>query len=134
MKKIPVSQDDWEWFGKSGHYICGQWCRFHLCTKVGKYLISTVGEYVHPRHGKGVEQDEAAWLAENSPGEDIGYNRKYETMVFIAGEMCNNLKCDCGQPKHDGSELDFAGYNMAGEATRGHLEMCRKYANLKELG
>jgi hypothetical protein len=34
------------WFGHAGHFICAEWCRFHLCTQVGPYLISTVGEYV----------------------------------------------------------------------------------------
>lgn len=124
----PISQNDWEWFGRAGHYICGRWCRFHLCTKVGKYLISSVGEYVHPRHGKGIEQAEAEWLQENWPGEDIGYDRKYETMVFFAGKRCIEPDCNCGQPTHDGGQLECEGYNTAKDATIGHMEMCRKYA------
>ena len=43
---IPVS--DWIWFGTPGHFICANYCRFHLCTRVGDYLVSTVGEYVPP--------------------------------------------------------------------------------------
>ena len=41
-----INKADWEWYGNAGHFICGHSCRFHLCTKVGSYLISTVGEYV----------------------------------------------------------------------------------------
>ena len=36
----------WKWFGHAGHLCVGRWCQFHLCTSVGKYLVSTVGEYV----------------------------------------------------------------------------------------
>ncbi len=88
-----ILQIDWEWFGNAGHFMCARWCRFHLCTKVGNYLISTVGEYVHPCHGMGNDAKEAKWLEENYPGEDIGANRKYETMVFLAGERCVSVGC-----------------------------------------
>ena len=33
-----------KWFGSPGHFICSFDCRFHLCTQVGDYLVSTVGE------------------------------------------------------------------------------------------
>jgi hypothetical protein len=123
-----ITQDKWEWFGNVGHFICGRWCRFHLCTKVGKYLISTVGEYVHPRHSKGSELAEIKWLQKNWPGEDIRYQKKYETMVFVAGERCAIKGCDCGLPSIGGEELDMMGYNTAGEATRGHMELCLKWS------
>lgn len=124
-----ISEKDWKWFGCAGHFICGQWCRFHLTTQIGNYLISTVGEYVHPRHSQGSENIENKWLKKNWPGEDIGYNRKYETMVFrITNIKCNNEKCGCGIPGIDPSELDFRGYNLAGDAMQGHIEMCYKYA------
>src|SRR5919106_127620 len=38
-----------KWFGHAAHFICGRWCRFHLATQVGDYLVSTVGEY-WPEH------------------------------------------------------------------------------------
>ena len=117
---------DWEWFGSAGHFICGQWCRFHLTTKVGPWLISTVGEYVHPRHSGGSELKEDEWLKENWPGEDIGCDRKYETMVFRAGEPC---ECGCGMPRIDGGEeRNCAGYNDAKSAREGHIKMCENYS------
>jgi hypothetical protein len=95
---------------------------------VGRYLVSTVGEYVHPRHSGAGEQAEAKWLKENWPGEDIGWGRKYETMVFRAGKKCDAKDCGCGLPSISGQELDSYGYNKRGDADRGHLKMCRKWA------
>ena len=119
---------EWRWFGHSGHFICGMWCRFHLMTLVGDYIVSTVGEFVHPRHSAGSEQTEAEWWKKNMPGEDIGAGRKYETMVFLAGEPCNAEGCSCGLPRISGAELDFGGYNTAGDATQGHMGLCKKWA------
>jgi hypothetical protein len=123
---------NWNWFGHVGHFICGRWCRFHLTTQVGEYLVSTIGEYIHPSDSAGSEVKEAEWLKKNYPGRDIGYNRKYETMVFKAGPPCNAKDCHCGQPSIDGSELDSLGYNNAKDATEGHYLMCEKYDALQE--
>ena len=127
MKHPP---ETWKYFGNPGHFICARWCRYHLCTQVGPFLVSTVGEFVHPRHGKGSEILEAKWLKDNWPGEEIGCDRKYETMVFEAGTPCEAEGCDCGLPSPaDLSELDVAGYNVPGDAARGHHEMCLKWAD-----
>jgi hypothetical protein len=123
-----ISHDKWEWFGVVGHYICGQWCRFHLATMVGPWLVSTIGEYVHPLHSKGNEKDEAEWMRVNWPGEDIGCGRKYETMVFKAGARCTKKGCECNMPAIGGSELDIHGYQTRGQAQAGHLQMCKKWS------
>lgn len=125
LVKTPI--EDWKWFGVAGHFICGQWCRFHLCTQVGNYLVSTVGEYVHPRHSEGSELKENEWLKKNWPGEDIGAERKYETMVFLAGPVCTDKDCNCGMPRASG-ELDFKGYNRRKDAQEGHYKMCLKFS------
>lgn len=130
----PVPRDEWQWFGHAAHFICGRWCRFHLATQVGPWLVSTVGQYVHPRHGKGTEVGESAWLAKNPNGEEIGFGRFYETMVFRAGEPCTAKDCGCGLPTlADASEQDSSGYNDAGAATRGHYAMCDKWAAVSAL-
>lgn len=111
MKK---TESKWKWFGHAGHLCVGHACRFHLCTKVGKYLVSTVGEYYgHPEAEK---------------PQEIGYGRLFETMVFRAGKPCALAECGCGLPEISGSEIDFGAYNKAGDAARGHMKMCRKYA------
>lgn len=118
-------ENTWKWYGKSGHFICGEWCRFHLCTVVGPFLVSTIGEYVHPRHSGGGETAEREYLKDHPYGEEVGYQRFYETMVFIAGEPCT---CGCGQPRVDGHDLDFRGYNDPLSASEGHRELCSKWA------
>lgn len=123
-----IPTKDWKWFGNPGHFICSCWCRFHLCTQVGVYLISTVGEYVHPRHSKGNEQDDTDWWKKNWPGENVGAGRKYETTVFEAGEICGVENCLCGIPAIGGDPLDFSGYNLRRDAAQGHLAMCQKWA------
>lgn len=60
--------------------------------------------------------------------ETVGCDRKYETMVFRAGNPCSRKGCDCGVPEIASDELDFAPYNTAGEARDGHMAMCKKWA------
>ena len=109
----------WRWFGNAGHFIGSPWCRFHMTTQVGAYLVSTVGEYFPP-HGMDLDNDMS----------NIGDKRKYETMVFHAGEPC---ACGCGLPQIDGVELDGVGYNNAKDATEGHDFMCIKWASQDDV-
>lgn len=123
VKRIPESK--WEWFGLSGHFCCGAWCRFHLCTKVGPWIVSTVGQYVHPRNSGSNEKIEREWLAANPNGEEIGLGRFYETMVFKADGVC---ECGCGQPNIVPNELDSGCYNDMVSAREGHMRLCSKWA------
>ena len=120
-----IPEKEWEWFGLSGHFICGQWCRFHMATKVGEYWISTVGLMVSPSNSGGSEQTERKYLKNNPLGDDIGCNRKFETMVFKVSGVCS---CGCGQPTFNPTQIDFEGYNETEEAREGHMKMCYKYA------
>lgn len=140
---MSVPREEWEWFGSAGHFICGRDCRFHLCTLVGPWLVSTVGEllpdssswdiYAESRgvtiEGRGDARRadfmrKVGWV-------EIGSGRTYETMVFPAGERCSDPDCDCGMPlASDWSERDAEGYNDAGSATRGHYALCEKWAAL----
>lgn len=138
-----IPRGQWQWFGNAGHLIVGQDCRFHLATKVGDYLVSTVGEYLPDSsvretiansegvvlNGKGDER--RADYMRNVGWQNIGYGRKYETMVFRIGSYCNEEECHhCGIPiPADWGELDFEGYNDAGSATRGHYKMCDAWAD-----
>lgn len=136
--KIPESK--WNWFGCAGHLIVGKDCRFHLFTKVGKFVVSTVGEYLPSESvreilakSRGVKIEGRGDARENDymrkiGYEKIGFDRLYETMVFDAGKPCRLKTCMCGAPEIDGSEKDFRGYNTAGEATKGHFEMCLKWS------
>jgi len=120
MKKEFVPSDKWIWYGHAGHLCVGHYCRFHLCTKVGQFFISTVGDYF-------------------PPGEDardtIGGGEKdfFETYVFTAkkGLKCKLNKCQCGMPNIDLHEIDGARVETAREAANLHMKMCRKYAKRK---
>jgi hypothetical protein len=129
---ISVPKSEWEWFGNVAHFVCGQWCRFHLATKVGDHLVSTIGQFIHPRHSAGSERAEVLWIKDNPNGEEIGYGRTYETMVFKAGKRCEAPGCNCGLPAISGSELDFRGYNDPGAATIGHMELCEKWSKAND--
>jgi hypothetical protein len=138
-----VLRDAWRWFGSAAHFICGSDCRFHMATLIGEYVVSTVGEYLPDSEvreilaqSRGVALEgrgdyrRADWMKKVG-FEEIGYQRKYETMVFKwTGAVCEAEGCLCGLPSVDPSELDMEGYNTAGDAARGHLALCEKWAGL----
>lgn len=139
---MKVTKDKWVWMPHPAHFICSRDCKFFLATKVGKYIVSTVGEYWPDQAVRRIHAEihDAKWYAENRDRkgddfdhvymkkfgfEEIGYGRKYETMVgdCIKSE---NACCPYVMVNH---ELDFASYNTAKDAYQGHLKMCRKFAN-----
>lgn len=140
-----IPNKDWEWYGNAAHFICGQDCRFHMATKIGDYVISTVGQLWFPKDVRVIhaEVHDPKWLSENQHlrgddfdhaymerfgYEDIGCDRKFETMVFKFKEYCTTKGCSCGLPLIVPSELDFDSYNDAKSARDGHMRMCEKYA------
>jgi hypothetical protein len=137
-----VPESEWEWFGNAGHFILGSDCRFHLNTLVGNWIISTVGEYFPDAEIReiiaqcrgilltGQGDARRADYMEKIGYEDIGYGRKYETMVFAwNGKRCD---CGCGQPSPDSfQEVEMQGSNDPIQARRGHMEFCRRYAEIE---
>jgi hypothetical protein len=127
----PVPRSEWEWFGNAGHFICASDCRFHLCTKVGPWLVSTVGEYVPDSAVQAAlrqSRKEVGMRQPRGPFEQIGCDRTYETMVFRAGQRCAAEGCGCDLPQIVPTELAMRGYDSAGDAARGHLELCEEWA------
>lgn len=112
-----IDQSQWIWYGHAGHLCVADFCRFHLATQVGKFMISTVGDY----HLPGNPQRQLLGAGENS---------FYETYVFrVVGESkCSDPTCDCGVPKIDFGEIEGIRCATAGQARKNHLRMCRKYA------
>lgn len=106
-----ASQADWKWYGYAGHFIGGKKCAFHLCTRIGLYLISTVGDYCPNGKRETLGASENSW---------------FETFVF---------HCDGEKPSGDPNILDFMEldserYEKSIEAERGHYRYCEKYAAL----
>lgn len=137
---VPIPKSEWRWYGNAGHFICANDCRFHLCTEIGDFLVSTVGQLLLDSAIREIFASErgitlegigdarrADWMRK-AGYEDIGYGRKFETMVFRAGKRCEENDCGCGLPEIDGHDLLFEGYNRADDATRGHHAMCERVA------
>jgi len=104
-----IQKSEWYWLGYAGHFIGASDCRFHLATIVGKYLVSTVGDY----HPLSLEERQI-----------IGVGRYFETMVF----KCEGLDDDLDPIMSSLQRLDSLGYNDSGDAERGHYAMCEKWA------
>lgn len=110
MRRIPESK--WKWYGYSGHFIGGSQCAYHLATRIGKFLVSTVGDY-RPRSEGGKKVQIGA-------GDDAFY----ETYVFA----CDGEE-DTGDPIiPDFTEIDGERYAESIDAERGHYRYCEKYA------
>lgn len=136
-----MKRNKWVWMGHVGHFILGHKCRFHLSTYVGKYIISTVGELWNERSVREIHADvcDKKWLEGNKHlkgdlfdsayfkrfgYEDIGCDRKYETMVFKARKS----KHGCCPYEMINEEKDFERYKNAEKAYKGHLRLCNKWS------
>lgn len=105
--RILFPRTRWKWQGSAGHFCAADRCRYHLCTVVGPWLVSTIGEYF-PRN------DETQ--------QTVGLDRMFETMVFRV-EPCD--RADCREfHQTSGEELDFAAANTRAEAQREHERLC----------
>ncbi len=135
-----MQRNRWVWMPHPGHFIMGSSCRFRLNTFVGKYIVSTVGELwpdsairkIHAEcrgivvEGKGDEYDFNYMKAIGY--EDLGMDRKYETMVFPASKNENKDQQCCPYRVAQFLELDSKGYNDPGEAYKGHMKMCERWS------
>lgn len=107
---MSIDPSEWVWQGHAGHFIHSSRCEFRLATRVGAFLISTVGDYY--LEGKGY-----------SP---IGSNNiHFETMVFHAA---GTQDCGCAVVS-DFREIEGSRYQSAAAAQAGHMATCRKYAH-----
>jgi hypothetical protein len=113
---IPLKK--WVWYGHAGHLCVADRCRFHLCTEVGQYVISTVGDY---------------YLDGKRETIGAGDESFFETYVFniIGTTRCREALCLCNMPEVDLSAVEGKRTATAGEATNTHVEMCEKYSRKK---
>lgn len=137
-----MNKNKWIWMAHAGHFILGQKCRFKLNTYVGGYIVSTVGELESEEAVKRIHASvsDKEWFAENQLKigddfnnayfkkfgfEDIGCDRKYETMVFKARK--SKYKC-CPYEIIVSKEVDMQGYNSPEDAMKGHHKLCKKWS------
>jgi len=110
-----VPRNQWYWCGYPGHFVAASMCRFHLHTRIGNVIVSTVGDY-HPK-------------GHDTPAERIGCDRLYETYVFRAKDTVRPE----GEPL-DYSEIDSLSSNDSEESERQHYSMCEKWATATAQG
>ena len=105
--------------GCPGHFIAVGSCRWRRHTQVGKYRVSSVGDYYPERGGK-----------RDTIG--AGDDAFFETMVFetTGKQDKDNEGCGCRAVKSWG-EIDTKRYATAGDAQKGHDAFVRKYARKK---
>lgn len=120
------------------HFICSDSCRFVLATKIGKYIVSTVGEYVPDEPIRQIHCDvrgiklegrgdaRLAGYMKKVGFQELGFDRTYETMVFKSRRDKEDL-C-CGYRIVVSEQVDFRGYKDAVEARKGHYYFCNKWA------
>jgi hypothetical protein len=109
VRNVAIPEKDWIWYGNAGHLCVQNDCRYHLTTRVGRYLISSIGEYF-PSNEEGMKE--------------IGIGRYYETLVFdIIGDITEN-----GKPPVFHDEIDYLAANTAQEAYQNHISLCHKWA------
>jgi len=137
-----MTKDQWIWMPHPAHFIGSSHCGFRLATYVGGYIVSTVGELFWSEGSNRITAKfrDPAWLKANGHRlgddfqsayftrfgyDDVGLDRKYETMVFRAVE---GTTCDSCPWVIDGEEQDFAAYKTGSEAFAGHMALCEKWA------
>lgn len=135
-----MEKSDWIWLPNAGHLIIGHECRFHLLTCVGDFIVSTLGEWWPDRQlreviadsrGIKIEANEDLWDVEYMKKIgflNIGYERKYESMVFLSEKSPESFLYPVTIA--DWKEIDFIGYNEAKDAWKGHMELCDKWSKL----
>jgi len=104
--------------GCAGHLIVASSCRWHRHTQVGRYRVSSIGDY---------------FIGEDEPRRTIGAGDAafFETMVFRTTDTpCRDSEgCGCLEVA-DWSEIDGERYPTAGEAQAGHERYVAKYLAL----
>lgn len=108
-----IPQSEWVWYGYAGHLCIGSRCAYHMSTRIGRYLISTVGDF--KPDGK---------TRETLSSADDSF---FETMVFpcdgeIASGDPNILSWEAVESEHYAKSID---------AERNHRALCLKYAQMQ---
>lgn len=144
-----MKRENWVWMPHPAHLIVADKCQFHLATYVGGYIVSTVGEWWPERSSRDIHAKiyDSLWYETNKHlmgdaydyaykkrfgFEEIGFGRKYETMVFGAMRMPKDGCPACKWAQVSGRDLDSRAYvDDAAEAVKGHMELCKKWAAKK---
>lgn len=145
MSTEKIKREDWIFMPHPAHFICARDCKFFLATKIGKYIVSTVGEYLPDSRVRQITADVRGIKIEGMGDYwDADYMKKigfeelhpdgilYETMVFNAvknTERGERACKSCPFQIESGNDIDTEYYKTGEEAYEGHYKMCDKYSN-----
>ncbi len=115
MARIPESE--WVWYGYAGHFINSKACVYHLSTRIGSFLISTLGDY-RPRDNDKYQMVEMTGVPDSF----------FETMVF----RCKGEDDDGNPYLINLNAIEAEHYPKSLLAEKGHRRICEKYASLGE--
>jgi hypothetical protein len=108
---MTIPKDEWKWYGFPGHHVLSERCAYHLQTRVGDWVVSTVGAFF-PAHDKKMDTV--------GPGPaDF-----YETIV----KSCSG-EDEHGNPLTDDGYFDQRYYADSHDAEQGHYEFCERAAS-----
>lgn len=100
--------------GCAGHFIASNSCRWRRHTQVGRYRVSSVGDY---------------WCDNRRQTLGCGPDSFFETFVFRTTGQPDSDSEGCGcQAVTSWSEIDSERYATAGAAQQGHERFVAKYA------
>lgn len=141
-----MTKDKWIWMPHPAHFICGNYCRFVLATYVGKYIVSTVGEYWPDSTIRRIHAEihDPVWYEKNKHllgdhfnhvyykkfgFEELHFGRwTYETMVFKAVKNKNKEDLCCPFRIDVQKEVQTELYKNENDATKGHYKLCLKWS------
>jgi hypothetical protein len=114
-----MTEDEWVHCDQPHHFIGSRDCRWSRATRVGCWIVSSIGDY-WPQHAG------ARLPPERRPlGHLDDRPAFYETMVFPADRVGDG--CAVGGPLGWGNVTDEH-YATEVEAEAGHEAMCRRWA------
>lgn len=124
--------------GWAGHFCCGHSCYFHLNTLIERgrkrIVVSTVGMMPNPFFGR---KDLDLSMTKNK-WKEIGLNRYYETMAFIAKrektEHGNFWDADVGKQVYFDSPWSWSGIEDEIKAQDGHEKVVAEIVGKIERG
>lgn len=137
-----MKPENWVWMPHPAHFIASSDCKFFLSTYVGKFIVSTVGEYLPDSEVRaifaqvrGIKIEGKGDYARADYMKKIGYepfgigdDSFYESMVFRAMKHPDPSCCPWRINVRESMEQDR--YSTPEEAQKGHLHLCRKYSKL----
>jgi len=134
-----MNKADWVWMPHPGHFICANDCKFVLCTYVGGFIVSTVGEMLPDSQIRDIIAESRGVTLKGKGDyrradfmDKVGFmeigSGTYETMVFKA--KASEHKC-CPWAASDFTELDCVSCNDPGEAYEGHMLLCEKWSSVE---